>query len=222
MTNEEIIKKISNKEEKIAGMSQRPEKAQDLLRDIKVLYEEKHRVEMENLKAEYDKKIAELNSVPRVEPMHFCIPQSSVVDEFDMGACAAVKTTTGYEWRAKGGFRLYTENTNQSLSSAIESFFEMRDDKEVKTPEQQDEQEHIISALTYVLNYPMIAFSDSEFFLKMATHIVRWMNEKYDELIEKTSLKEDDDPELTRDFQNATIAMENIKEELDKSVDSKS
>ena len=227
MTQEEITKKILNKEEKIAGMSTAVSKTQDLLRDIKVLYEEKMRMaleerdqndneEVEDLKKQLAEAKAKAEKPRPVEAMHFCIPKSEVVDEYDMGACAVTKTVTGYEWRAKGGFRIYTENTNASLAGAMESYFEMRDQKEVLSPEEQDKQEQIMSALTYVLNYPMIAFSDDEFLLQMATAIVKWMNNKYKELVEDAELKPDDDPERTRDFQEATLAVEELREQMEK------
>lgn len=227
MTQEEITKKILNKEEKIVGMSTAVSKTQDLLRDIKVLYEEKMRMaleerdqndneEVEDLKKQLEEAKAKAEKPRPVEAMHFCIPKSEVVDEYDMGACAVTKTVTGYEWRAKGGFRIYTENTNASLAGAMESYFEMRDQKEVLSPEEQDKQEQIMSALTYVLNYPMIAFSDDEFLLQMATAIVKWMNNKYKELVEDAELKPDEDPERTRDFQEATLAVEELREQMEK------
>lgn len=227
MTQDEINKKISSKEDKIVGMSTATSKTQDLLRDLKVLYEEKMRMaleerdkndneEVEDLKKQLAEAKAKAEKPRPVEAMHFCIPKSEVVDEYDMGACAVTKTVTGYEWRAKGGFRIYTENTNASLAGAMESYFEMRDQKDVLSPEEQDKQEQIMSALTYVLNYPMIAFSDDEFLLQMATAIVKWMNNKYKELVEDAELKPDDDPERTRDFQEATLAVEELREQMEK------
>lgn len=225
MTQDEINKKISSKEEKIVGMSTATSKTQDLLRDLKVLYDEKMRMALEEQEKNGNEAFEELkkqleeaktkSEKPRpVEAVHFCIPKSEVVDEYDMGACAVTKTVTGYEWRAKGGFRIYTENTNASLAGAMESYFEMRDQKEVLSPKEQEEQEHIMSALTYVLNYPMIAFSDPEFLIQMATSIVKWMNAKYKELVDDAELKPDDDPERTRDFQDATLAMEELREQI--------
>lgn len=211
MTKEEIIAKIKAKEDKIVAMTSATGKTRDLLRDIRVLYDEHEKMSLEEAQpvAETTEQKTEVKK-PKIEPMHFCIPQSEVVDEFDMGACAVVKTRTGYEWRAKGGFRMYTENTNESLSGAMESFFEMRDQQDVLSPKEIEDQEQIMTALTYILNYPMIAFSDPEFMIKMATEIVKWMKERYDELMAKP-LHDDDDPEATRDFQQATLAIEELK-----------
>lgn len=208
MTKEEIIAKIKAKEDKIVAITSATGKTRDLLRDIRVLYDEHEKMSLEEAQP-----VAEVTEVQKqkVEPMHFCIPQSEVVDVFDMGACAVTKTITGYEWRAKGGFRMYTENTNESLSGAMESFFEMRDQQNVLSPNEIEDQEQIMTALTYILNYPMIAFSDLEFMLKMATEIVKWMKERYDELMAEP-LHDDNDPEATRDFQQATLAVEELKD----------
>lgn len=208
MTKEEIIAKIKAKEDKIVAITSATGKTRDLLRDIRVLYDEHEKMSLEEAQP-----VAEVTEVQKqkVEPMHFCIPQSEVVDVFDMGACVVTKTITGYEWRAKGGFRMYTENTNESLSGAMESFFEMRDQQDVMSPKEIEDQEQIMTALTYILNYPMIAFSDLEFMLKMATEIVKWMKERYDELMAEP-LHDDNDPEATRDFQQATLAVEELKD----------
>lgn len=197
MTQEELLKKIDGKSKKIVAMCKPEEskKVSDLLADIRSL----------------------ANTIPTMppeptKPVHFCINEEDVVDEYDMGACAVTKTKTGFEWRAKGGYRLYTENTNKSLSGAINSFFEARDSDAEKTMAEVENENIIVQALTYVLNYPMIAFSDYEFLVKMATNIVNWMTEKYKEASEEA--KEDDNPELTRDLADASVEFEKIQNQI--------
>src|SRR5574344_922035 len=98
MTKEEIIAKIKAKEDKIVAITSATGKTRDLLRDIRVLYDEHEKMSLEEAQP-----VAEVTEVQKqkVEPMHFCIPQSEVVDVFDMGACVVTKTITGYEWRSE-------------------------------------------------------------------------------------------------------------------------
>lgn len=204
MTQEEVLKKVDDKSEKIVEMckDENKKKAKDLLGDIRNL----------------------VNTIPvmppePVKPVHFCINEEDVVEEYDMGACAVTKTKTGFEWRTKGGYRLYTENTNESLSGAIKSFLDARNSKETMTEKDVEMENLSLQAITYVLNSPTVVFSDYEFLIKMATSIIQWMSEKYNEAV--SEVKEDDNPELTRDFGDMEIELEKIQKQLKEEDDKK-
>lgn len=195
MTQEELLAKVDRKSEKIIGYC-KPEN----IKDVKPLLDD-----IRNL----------ANTIPvmppkDIPPVHFCIDKSDVIDEYDMGACVVTKFKDGYEWRTKGGIRLYTQGNNESLCGALEGFFELRDSKEVKTEEQVEDENMVIQALTYILNLPMVVFSDQDFTIKIATEIVKWMNEKYAELTSEP-LHEDDDPTATREMNEAVLAFEDLK-----------
>lgn len=70
-----------------------------------------------------------------------------------------------------------------------------------------------LNAATYVLNTPLIAFTDIGYLYEYALKTVDCMQEMEQSLIDNAELQEET-PELDREFEQATLAMDNIKEAI--------
>ena len=71
-----------------------------------------------------------------------------------------------------------------------------------------------LSALTYVLDVPLFAFSSSEFTYEIAEKVVKFLQKTYDDAmaqpLQEETVQED------QEFKDAVLGMENIKEALNK------
>lgn len=70
-----------------------------------------------------------------------------------------------------------------------------------------------LNAATYVLNTPLIAFTDIGYLYEYALKTVECITDMETRLINEAELQEET-PELNREFEQATLAMDNIKEAI--------
>lgn len=165
--------------------------------------------------------ISELKSLHgqlKHEPTLVHIPLDSVEKSVDGETYTMSVTKDGKAvYHTKGGYTLVCDSQYASLFDFIESSIDFINGK--FEDEMEDEYKELlsndISSSTFVLNLPLIAMGDVEFKYKMIGEIIEYLNKATLEA-EKELQKET--PKENEEFKGATLAMENIKEELNNEI----
>ena len=138
------------------------------------------------------------------------------IDTLEGETFKIVKTDLGVLYHTYGGYNIFA--TPQSKTT-YETLCDLIDIKK-QYAELDDEKREIvdthISAVTYVLNAPFFAFQDIEFTYKIATDIIKYLNDLVAKAMEQPLQEET--PELNAEFKEATLAMEEVKDTLDEAV----
>lgn len=167
-----------------------------------------------------DTLIAELLSIKGQidhEPTLVHIPMSDVDDKLEGETFAIYSLKSGdVAYHLKGGYTLIASNRFFSLNDALRGYVANQhiidtelnaDDKELY--------ENDLWASTYLLNLPTIAFSDLEFKYKIVNRIIEYLDELQKKLLVDAELQ-DETPKENKEFEDATMALENLKSEIAK------
>lgn len=88
-----------------------------------------------------------------------------------------------------------------------------KDEYEKLEGEEREHFELTVSAMTHILNSPLVAFSDIEYTYELATFIVKHLNDLMDKALNEPLQKETF--EENQMFQDAALAIEDIKKSLE-------
>lgn len=116
-----------------------------------------------------------------------------------------------------GGYTVVAKPNLESLAGSIAEYVGSQDIIDTFTEEEKTNFELDLSAFCYIMSLPTFAFSDIEFRYTMASKIVEFLRTKTEELLEQ-ELKEEtsEDVENNARFKDATLALEEMKEEMKK------
>lgn len=123
-----------------------------------------------------------------------------------------VKTDRGALYHEYGGYSVFVDNRNTAL---YETLCDLIDNKEEYNKLEGEEKERLelhIQAVAYCLGVPKICFNDAEFTYDIATRVVQFNRSKYEEAMQQPLQEET--VELDREFEDATLALETIKDEI--------
>lgn len=164
-----------------------------------------------------DTLIAELLSVKGqidVEPTLAYVPISDIVDklEGDTFTMAVLKNGDAV-YHLKGGYTIVADGARMyGLAQTIKNHIEDSKTYDTLSDEQREMYDIDSSATTYILNCPTFAFSDQTMKYDIATTIIKRLNAMYETAINADLQAEDKVADAA--FENAAIALENIKSEL--------
>ena len=139
--------------------------------------------------------------------------QDEVVDTIEEDTYRIIAGKSASAYQTKGGFTVVA-NHNLGLGQLLTSLVQ---DKEVASKlegEERENYESFLSALAYTLNIPMLAASDQEFLFHMATETIKYLQEQVNKMNDMELQEET--PQENAEFEDATMALENLKEELNK------
>lgn len=121
-------------------------------------------------------------------------------------------------YRLKGGLTLVATNGFESLNATLRDFVLNQDEVETTLSDEDKKlYETDLFATTMILNLPIIAFSDLEFKYKIYSKILDYMVELQDKFITNAEVQ-DETPEENKRFEDASIALDVMKDELEKEV----
>lgn len=151
-----------------------------------------------------------------VEPTLVHVPLSDVDRELDGETFTmAVLKNGDAVYHVRGGYTLIADGSRMfALAQMIKDYVDSKDLLGELTDEEREMYELDMSASTYVLNLPMYAFTDQDFKYDIATMCIKWLRESYDKALEEPLQEED--KELDDSFEDAAVALEDIKDGLKK------
>lgn len=151
-----------------------------------------------------------------VEPTLVHVPLSDVDRELDGETFTmAVLKNGDAVYHVRGGYTLIADGSRMfALAQTIKDYVDSKDLLGELSDEEREMYELDMSASTYILNLPMYAFTDQDFKYDIATMCIKWLRESYDKALEEPLQEED--KELDDSFEDAAIALEDIKDGLKK------
>jgi UDP-galactopyranose mutase len=87
------------------------------------------------------------------------------------------QTETGVLYHCYGGYSIFVTPNNKSLYDTLNSFIEIKENLSSMTAEELNDFDLTVSAISYILNTPLIAFSDQNFTFDLATFIINYLRE---------------------------------------------
>ena len=122
------------------------------------------------------------------------------------------KTNKGILYHLYGGFNIFVTPNNVALYETLDDLIENQESYNQLTGKEREDFDLNLSAIGYVLDVPLFAFSSAEFTFDIATKVIQFLQKVYDDSMEKPLQEET--VEEDQDFKDAVLGMENIKEAL--------
>lgn len=185
-------------------------KLDEVVAKIKVNSKDKHYA---------DTLVKELLSVKGqldIEPTLLHLPVDDVVKKMESETFRIALLKSGEAvYHLKGGMDIVVQPKANSLYTFLSNVIELQDELDNLTEEERNLLLDDITASTYVLNVPFIAFGDLDFKYKLAEVVVNYLVSLQDEYLNDVELQ-DETPDKNSIFEEAVMAFEEIvKEETD-------
>lgn len=151
-----------------------------------------------------------------VEPTMVHIPVDAVEESVESDTFIMYTTKMGDAvYHTKGGYTVIADMRNNTLNMAIRQLIAM-----VKNAPEDDEEtrkayDSVLDASSRVLALPMVAFATPDFMFDLAALQAKYVRELYEKAMSEELQEET--PEENKEFEEATMAIEALKEETPKS-----
>lgn len=123
-----------------------------------------------------------------------------------------VKSNKGILYHVFGGFSIFVTPNNVALYETLNDLIENQEMYNKLEGNEREDFDLNISAITYVLDIPLFAFSSAEFTFEIAEKVVKFLQKTYDDAmsnpLQEETVNED------QEFKDAVLGMETIKEAL--------
>jgi hypothetical protein len=116
-----------------------------------------------------------------------------------------------------GGYTVVVDSRMSALNNAMKEYIALMSDYSNLSEEEQTNVKLSLSAFGYIMSCPLFAFTSEEFTFDMASKIVEFLRESAESLLNE-ELKDEtsEDVELNSRFKDATMALEELKEDINK------
>lgn len=122
------------------------------------------------------------------------------------------KTNKGICYHLFGGYSIFITQNNVALYETLDDLIENQEVYNRLTGQERDDFDLHLSALTYVLDVPLFAFSSAEFTYDIATKVIQFLQKTYDDAmaqpLQEETVQED------QEFKDAVLGLEEVKEAL--------
>lgn len=146
-----------------------------------------------------------------VEPLELNVGKK--LDEWKGETFSIVKTDRGVLYNEHGHYAVFAD-PNMFMYATLEDFVDNKDEYAKLEGEDKETFEANLQAIAYSLGVPKLVFNDPEFLFKIANDVVEWLLGLQDKMQEMEL--QDETPQENAEFENATIAFEDLKEEIKK------
>lgn len=151
-----------------------------------------------------------------VEPME--LDCGKKVGEFNGSSYRITLTNKGVLYHEYGGYNVFvTPNGGGALYETLADIVTNQETYDKSEGEEKERIELMMSAVGWCLQAPKVALGNAELTFDIATKIIDYVRKEYEELMSKELQEEN--PSEDEEFRNATLALEDIKEEIDKEED---
>lgn len=164
----------------------------------------------------FDKLIDEALSLKGqmgVEALACGFAQDEVIDTIEEETYRIIAGQNASAYQTKGGLTIVAKH-NLGLGQLLTNLVQDKETSSKLEGEEKEAYETFLSALAYTLNVPMLAASDQEFMFNMATETIKYLQEQVNKMNDMEVQEET--PQKNAEFEDATMALENLKEELNK------
>lgn len=188
------------------------EKLTELKKQIKANAKDAHWAE--NALREYESLIGQLRHEPIV------LDCGKEVDEWAGETFRITKTTTGVLFHTYGGYSVFCTPNITSLYETLVNYVDNKDEYAKLEGEAKEIHELSLSALAYCVNLPSFVCSDEAFLYDTAGHIVKYLREMSEQLL-NAPLREEtpEDLQSNQEFRDATLATKELVDEISKEVE---
>ena len=188
------------------------EKLTELKKQIKANAKDAHWAE--NALREYESLVGQLKHEPIV------LDCGKEVDEWAGETFRITKTTTGVLFHTYGGYSVFCTPNITSLYKTLVNYVEKKDEYAKLEGEAKEIHELSLSALAYCVNLPSFVCSDEAFLYDTAGHIVKYLREIQDQLLNAPLHEETpEDLQTNEEFRQATLATKELVDEISKEVE---
>lgn len=122
------------------------------------------------------------------------------------------KTTKGICYHVFGGYSIFVTPNNIALYETLDDLIENQEVYNKLEGKERDDFDLNLSAIAYVLNVPLFAFSNAEFCFDIATKVIQFLQKTYDEAmnqpLQEETVKED------QEFKDAILGLEDLQNAL--------
>ena len=122
------------------------------------------------------------------------------------------KTNKGICYHCFGGYSIFVTHNNIALYETLDDLIENQETYNSLTGKEREDFDLHLSALTYVLDVPLFAFSSAEFTYDIATKVIQFLQKTYDDAmaqpLQEETVQED------QEFKDAVLGLEEVKEAL--------
>lgn len=122
------------------------------------------------------------------------------------------KTNKGILYHVFGGYSIFVTPNNIALYETLDDLIEHQESYNKFEGKEREDFDLNLSAISYVLDIPLFAFSSAELTFDLATKVIQFLQKTYDEAMQKP-LQEETVQE-DQEFKDAVLGMENVKEAL--------
>ena len=150
--------------------------------------------------------------VKKVEPIVLDCGKEIKGKSFKGETFEMVKTNKGILYHVYGGFNIFVTPNNVALYETLDDLIENQETYNKFQGQEKDDFELNLSAITYVLDIPLFAFSNAEFCFSIASQVIQFLQKTYDDAMKKPLQEEEF--EKDREFQDAVLGLEEIKNSL--------
>lgn len=183
------------------------EKLNDVVAKIKVNSKDQHYADT------LVKQLLSLKGQIDVEPTLIHLPSDDIVQkmESDTFRIAVLKSGEAV-YHLKGGMDIVVQPKAHSLYEFLTGIVSIQDEMEKLSDEERNLILQDVTASTYVLNIPFIAFGDLDFKYKLANDVIDYLVSLQDKYVDNAELQ-DETPDKNSLFEEAVMALEELKED---------
>lgn len=122
------------------------------------------------------------------------------------------KTNKGILYHLYGGFNIFVTPNNVALYETLDDLIENQEVYNKLEGKEREDFELNMSAITYVLDVPLFAFSNAEFTFDIASKVIQFLQKVYDDAMNQPMQEET--VQEDQEFKDAVLGLENVKEAL--------
>lgn len=156
------------------------------------------------------KKVKE--EVKNVEPIVLDCGKAIDGEVFKGNTFEMVKTNKGILYHVFGGYSIFVTPNNTALYETLDDLIENQATYAALSGKEREDFELNLSAIGYVLDIPLFAFSSAEFTFDIAEKTIKYLQSVYDKAMEQPIQEET--VEQDQEFKDAVLGLENIQDAL--------
>lgn len=123
-----------------------------------------------------------------------------------------VKSNKGILYHVYGGFNIFVTPNNVALYETLDDLVENQETYNKLTGQEREDFDLNLSALTYVLDIPLIAFASADFTFEIAERVIKFLQKTYDDAMAKPLQEETVQEDQV--FKDAILGLEEVKDAL--------
>ena len=159
-------------------------------------------------------KLMSLKGQYDVEPTRLYVPEKDVIKEYDNGNLRIVRCKGCIIWQHKGGFTFVVNPTTRALYEYLDGMLSMKDKYDELTDDLKKMYDVSYFGMSLILQSPMFAVADDEFFVELATFIGDGVKKVFEKLLNQP-LQEETPIENAEFDTKMEVANELLNEDAD-------